>query len=115
MSGMSLQPPVPVVSVSDLPDDAVMVDVREPDEWDAGHAPEAVHIPMSDLPSQLEELPIGDRPLAIVCRSGNRSGRAVAWLAHQGLDAVNVAGGMRAWDAAGKPMVAEGREPARVI
>jgi rhodanese-related sulfurtransferase len=112
---MSTQPFVPTVSVSDLPDDAVMVDVREYDEWDAGHAPEAVHIPMSDLPSQLEELPVGDGPVPVICRSGNRSGRAVAWLAHQGLDAVNVEGGMRAWNAAGKPMIAEGPAPARVI
>jgi rhodanese-related sulfurtransferase len=112
---MSMQPNVPVVQVTELPDDAVMVDVRERDEWVAGHAPEAVFIPMGDLPSQMEELPIGDEPLAIVCRSGNRSGRVVAWLAQQGIDAVNVAGGMQAWDAAGKPMVAEGSGPARVI
>jgi rhodanese-related sulfurtransferase len=112
---MSMQPSVPVVTVADLDDDAVMVDVRERDEWDAGHAPEAVHIPMADLPGQIEELPLGDRPLAIVCRSGNRSGRAVAWLSQQGVDAVNVAGGMQAWNAAGKPMVAESAGPARVI
>ena len=112
---MSTQPHVPVVTVSDLPDDAVMVDVRERDEWDAGHAPEALLIPMGDLPSQIEDLPIGDGPLAVVCRSGNRSGRVVAWLAQQGIDAVNVAGGMQAWNAAGKPMVAERGGQARVI
>ncbi|HEU4999486.1 MAG TPA: rhodanese-like domain-containing protein [Lapillicoccus sp.] len=112
---MSMQPNVPVVNVSELPDDAVMVDVRERDEWAAGHAPEAVFIPMGDLPGQLEALPLSDEPLAIVCRSGNRSGRVVAWLAAQGIDAVNVAGGMQAWDGAGKPMVADGAGPARVI
>jgi rhodanese-related sulfurtransferase len=112
---MSMQPNVPVVTVTDLPDDAIMVDVRERGEWVAGHAPEAVFIPMGDLPSQIEVLPLGDEPLAIVCRSGNRSGRVVAWLAQQGIDAVNVAGGMQAWNAAGKPMVAEGAGPARVI
>jgi rhodanese-related sulfurtransferase len=112
---MSMQSNVPVVTVTDLPDDAVMVDVRERVEWVAGHAPDAVLIPMGDLPSQIKELPIGDGPLAIVCRSGNRSGRVVAWLAQQGIDAVNVAGGMQAWNAAGKPMVAEGAGPARVI
>ena len=110
-----MQPNVPVVSVSELSDDAVMVDVRERNEWVAGHAPEAILIPMGDLPGQLEALPISDEPLAIVCRSGNRSGRVVAWLASQGIDAVNVAGGMQAWDAAGKPMVADGAGPARVI
>ena len=112
---MSIQSNVPVVTVSDLPDDAVMVDVRERDEWDAGHAPEAVHIPMADLPGQIEELPLSNEPLAIVCRSGNRSGRAVAWLSQLGINAVNVAGGMQAWNAAGKPMVADGAGPARVI
>jgi rhodanese-related sulfurtransferase len=112
---MSMQPNVPVVNVSELPDDAVMVDVRERGEWVAGHAPDAILIPMADLPGQLQELPIGDEPLAIVCRSGNRSGRVVAWLSQQGIDAVNVAGGMQAWNAAGKPMVAEGAGPARVI
>jgi rhodanese-related sulfurtransferase len=111
---MSSQPNVPVVTVSELPDDAVMVDVREQNEWDAGHAPEAVFIPMGDLPSQIEELPIGDGPLAVVCRSGNRSGRVVAWLTQQGIDAVNVAGGMQAWNSAGKPMVAERGGPPRV-
>ena len=70
---------------------------------------------MGDLPSQIEELPLGDGPLAVVCRSGNRSGRVVAWLSQQGIDAVNVAGGMQAWDAAGKPMVAEGSGSAQVI
>ena len=111
---MSTQPNVPVVTVSDLRDDAVMVDVRERNEWDAGHAPEAVFIPMGDLPSQMEALPIGDGPLPVVCRSGNRSGRVVAWLTQQGIDAVNVAGGMQAWNAASKPMVAEGDGPPRV-
>jgi len=87
MGSMPMQPNVPVVSVSDLPDDAVMVDVRERNEWRAGHAPDAVLIPMGDLPSQIEELPLGDGPLAVVCRSGNRSGRVVAWLSQQGIDA----------------------------
>lgn len=112
---MSMPFNVPVVNVSELPDDAVMVDVRERGEWVAGHAPEAILIPMGDLPGQLEELPIGDEPLAVVCRSGNRSGRVVAWLAQQGIDAVNVAGGMQAWNAAGKPMVAEGGRAPQVV
>jgi rhodanese-related sulfurtransferase len=115
MGRMSMQPSVPVVSVSDLPDDAVMVDVRERNEWMAGHAPDAVLIPMGDVPSQIDELPLGDGPLAVVCRSGNRSGRVVAWLSAQGIDAVNVAGGMQAWEAAGKSMVAEGGGPAQVV
>ncbi|HEX5426804.1 MAG TPA: rhodanese-like domain-containing protein [Pedococcus sp.] len=93
------------VSVSDVPDDAVMVDVREQDEWDAGHAPGAVHIPLSDLPSRLGDLPDDSETLAIVCRSGGRSSRAAAWLTQQGFDVANVDGGMRAWHGAGKPLV----------
>lgn len=95
---------VPSVSVNDLSDDAVLVDVREPDEWAAGHAPGAVHLPLGDLPSRVGELPETDDALPVVCRSGGRSSRAVQWLVQQGYDVVNVEGGMRAWHEAGKPM-----------
>jgi rhodanese-related sulfurtransferase len=115
MGRMSMQPSVPVVPAAEVADDAVMVDVREQDEWDAGHAPHAVHIPMGDLPARVGELPESVAPLAIVCRSGNRSGRVVAWLSQQGYDAVNVGGGMQQWSAAGKPMVSETPGSARVI
>ncbi len=104
---------VPTVSVSDLPDDAVIVDVREPDEWAAGHAPAAVHIPMGDLPARLDELPATDEPLPVICRSGGRSERAVQWLVQQGFDVVNVTGGMRSWHQSGKAMTSDaGQEPA---
>ena len=112
---MSMQPSVPVVPAADLADDTVLVDVREQNEWDAGHAPQAIHIPMGELPSRVGELPESDEPLNIVCRSGNRSGRVVVWLTQNGVDAVNVAGGMQAWGAAGKPMVGEGSGTPRVI
>lgn len=92
---------------NDLPDDAVLLDVREQDEWDAGHAPGAVHIPLGDLPSRLAELPDDVTPLPVVCRSGGRSSRAVQWLEQQGYDVVNVDGGMKAWDEAGKPLVGD--------
>lgn len=104
---------IPTVSVNELPDDATIVDVREPDEWEAGHAPGAVHIPLGDLPGRLADLPDDAQTLPIVCRSGGRSGRAVQWLLQQGFDVANVGGGMRAWAAAGKEMVgAPGTEPA---
>ena len=105
----------PLISVSDLADDAVVVDVREPDEWTAGHAPNALHIPMGTVPERLDELPEVDEPLAVICRSGGRSDRVVQWLVHQGFDVVNVDGGMRAWAAAGKPMVSEGGTEPSVI
>ena len=77
---------IPQVSVTDVHDDAVMLDVREQDEWDAGHAPGAVHIPLGELPSRLGELPDSDAGmLAVICRGGGRSSRAVAWLVAAGL------------------------------
>lgn len=103
---------VPQISVSDLEDHALLLDVREQDEWDAGHAPGAVHIPLGDLPQRLGELPDTDAgTVAVTCRGGGRSSRAVAWLTQQGFDVANVDGGMKAWHAAGKPLAADGGEP----
>lgn len=101
---------VPNVSVSELPSDGIsLLDVREPDEWAAGHAPGAVHIPLGDLPARIGELAqlSEDRPLYVVCRSGGRSARATAWLNASGWDAVNVAGGMKSWHTQGRPVVGE--------
>src|SRR5215218_3258130 len=83
---------VPTVSVDEVPDDAVVLDVREDDEWVHGHIEGATHIPMGDVPARLEELPEGD-PLYVACRGGGRSGRVAAWLNANGYDAVNVGGG----------------------
>jgi rhodanese-related sulfurtransferase len=99
-------PPVPSVDPTGVPADAVMLDVREPDEWQAGHIEGALHIPLADLPSRLGELP-GEGDLVVVCRSGGRSARAVAWLAQNGYDALNLDGGMGAWAAAGREMVSD--------
>ena len=101
------QSEVPVTTVDHLADNAVIVDVREPNEWAAGHAPNAIHIPLGELPSRLDELPDTDDTVAIVCRGGGRSSRAVAWLTQQGFDVANVEGGMRAWQSAGKPLEGE--------
>ncbi len=102
---------VPEISVSDLPANAILLDVREDDEWAAGHVDGATHVPMGEVPARLGELPEG-APLYVICRSGARSGRAVAWLTQQGVSSVNVLGGMQAWSAAGRPMAADsGREP----
>jgi rhodanese-related sulfurtransferase len=98
---------VPSVPVADLPDDAAMLDVREADEWAAGHAPTAQHLPMSELTGRLAEV-LDDDPLYVVCRSGGRSARVVAFLAGQGYPAVNVDGGMQAWAGQGRAVVAEG-------
>ena len=86
----------------DRPSDAVLLDVREDDEWRAGHAPDAVHIPMNQLTS--DTMPAG-RPIYCICRSGNRSGRVAELLAASRIDAYNVVGGMVAWQGAGLPVV----------
>ncbi|GAA0295954.1 rhodanese-like domain-containing protein [Kineococcus aurantiacus] len=101
---------VPTTTVTDLAEDAVIIDVREDDEWAAGHIPSALHIPMGQVPQRLQDLPQGE--LHIVCRSGGRSRRTAEWLQRNGYDAVNVDGGMSAWSAAGRAMVSEsGQEP----
>lgn len=106
---------LPAVPVTDLSDDAVLIDVRESDEWAAGHAPGAIHIPLGDVPTHLEDLPSTDESLPVVCRSGGRSSRAVQWLVQQGFDVVNVDGGMRAWSAAGKAMTTDTGEDPTVL
>jgi rhodanese-related sulfurtransferase len=86
---------------------AALVDVREPGEWQVGRAPQAIHIPLAELGARLDELP-ADRTLVIVCRSGARSQAAAAALVDAGLPAVNLEGGMQAWQAASLPVVADG-------
>ena len=101
---------LPTAEVRDLPQDGiVLLDVREDDEFAAGHAPAAKHIPMAELPARIDELADlpDDQPLYVICRSGGRSARATAWLNQSGWDAVNVAGGMGAWQREGRPLVGE--------
>lgn len=110
----STEPDVPSIEVSALADDARILDVREHDEWRAGHAPGAILSPLADLPTSLGNLPHGEQ-IPVICRSGGRSSRAVEWLKREGFDAVNVEGGMRAWAQADKPMVSENDEEPQVI
>jgi rhodanese-related sulfurtransferase len=105
---------VPSVPAAEVPADAALLDVREADEWAAGHAPGARHLPMSELTARLDELP-DDDPLYVVCRSGGRSARVVQYLAAQGHNAVNVDGGMQAWAAGGRPVEADGDRPAEIV
>lgn len=102
---------IPEVAIARLPADPVILDVREDDEWAAGHIAGAAHVPLTQLPARLDALPDAER-LFVVCRSGGRSARATAWLCAQGIDAVNVEGGMMSWAAASRPMLSEsGRDP----
>ena len=108
---------VPTVAIDELPDplpDHVEVlDVRERVEWDHGHIEGAVHIPLTQLPERLAEVPNGRT--VVVCTVGGRSARAVAYLAQQGHDVANLAGGMLDWADAGRPMVSETGDPPQVV
>jgi len=95
---------VPEIDVSELTVElargAPLVDVRQPGEYEQGHIDGARLIPLGEVPDRTGEIP-ADETVYVVCRSGNRSGRAVEFLRHQGIDAINVTGGMIAWAEAG--------------
>lgn len=87
-------------------DDVQLLDVREPEEWRAGHIDGAVHIPMGQLNARRDELAT-DRMIVAVCRSGARSGAVADALQRAGYQAQNLDGGMYAWADARLPFVAE--------
>lgn len=83
----------------------VLVDVRTQQEWDSGHVPGAVHIPMNEIQARQAEIEsYKDGPVYFICASGNRSGRVSAQMRKVGYHAVNVEGGTSAWKAAGHPV-----------
>lgn len=86
---------------------ALLLDVREDNEWEAGHAPDATHLALNDVPDHLDEL-AKDRLIVCVCRSGARSSRAAKFLLENGHDAVNLEGGMLAWVGDGEPLASAG-------
>ncbi|HSK51778.1 MAG TPA: rhodanese-like domain-containing protein [Clostridia bacterium] len=83
---------------------ALMLDVREPDEWAQGHVPGATLIPLGELAARTGELP-RDRDIVVICRSGNRSAQGRDILLAAGFGSVtSVGGGIAAWSAAGLPV-----------
>ena len=109
--------PVPEISATEAQrraqaGEVLLLDVREDDEWAAGRAAEAVHVPLSRLdPSTVP----GDLPVVAVCRLGGRSAAAAQALAARGLEVANLHGGMQAWAAAGLPVVRDGGAPGEVV
>ncbi|MGD1170958.1 molybdopterin-dependent oxidoreductase [Mycobacterium seoulense] len=93
---------------------ALLLDVREHDEWCTEHAPTAMLLPVGRVRAREHELP-RDRRIVVVCRSGGRSAVVTASLRRSGFDAVNLAGGMCAWAAAGLPVVNQGGDPGLVV
>lgn len=109
---------IPTITVDQLPGTALLLDVREPAEWAAGHIDGALHVPMNELPGHLAGRPDAlstQTPIVVVCKVGGRSAHVTAWLNQQGFDAMNLDGGMLAWAASRKPMVSETGAPAEVI
>lgn len=101
------QAAVPEVVNAELPDNAVLLDVRTDQEWAAGRAPHAIHIPRDQLEERLSEVPDAD-PLYVVCRNGDLSTQAAAFLREHGRDAVSVRGGMLEWRMSNRPMSHDG-------
>ncbi len=104
-------------TITDLPAEfgpsAVLLDVREDDEWQRGHAAAAQHIPMGEVPGRLAEI---DRSatLYVVCKAGGRSAKVAEFLARDGFEPINVDGGMLAWAAAGRPVVTGDGNPGSI-
>lgn len=109
-----LPDPIPTVAVDALPENALLLDVREDEEWSAGHIDGAHHVPMYQVPNHVTHgtAIVPDRPIVVICKMGGRSAQVTAWLNQQGFAAANLDGGMLAWATAGRPMVSEdGRAP----
>ncbi|MEU4198569.1 rhodanese-like domain-containing protein [Streptomyces sp. NPDC045470] len=109
---------LPTVKVDALTSEDFLLDVREDDEWEAGHAEGALHIPMSEFVARYGELteraPDGGK-VYVLCRVGGRSAQVAQYLIQQGIDAVNVDGGMQAWEASGRPVKDSKGEPGAVV
>jgi rhodanese-related sulfurtransferase len=112
------QTPIPEVTPDEaeelLGTGALLLDVREDDEWAAGHAPAAFHIPMGEVDGRTSELDV-DQQVVAVCRAGARSLKVANLLAGQGFDVVNLTGGMQAWEGSGRPVVVDGGGTGQVI
>ena len=99
--------------VAERLDEVQLIDVREPDEWEAGRIEGARHIPLGEIGDRLGEID-KSRPVVAVCRSGGRSKRVVDALRSRGYEAENLSGGMQAWDEAGLPFGAPDGGPGHV-
>lgn len=93
---------------------ATLLDVRENAEWNAGHVPGAVHVPVKNVAAQaLKRLPKG-RPVIVTCRTGSRSRGATRILREKGIEAFSLSGGMSAWESAGGRLVGKGNRPGMI-
>ncbi len=91
-----------------------LVDCREPYEWNAGRVEGAVHIPLNTIMAGATGDLTPDKPVVLVCRSGNRSELAALMLQARGFEAYNLEGGMEAWERQGLPFTTPDGAPGRV-
>jgi rhodanese-related sulfurtransferase len=107
---MDSEPVVAQTDVAGMPAEfgpgTVLLDVREDDEWQRGHAADAQHIPMGEVPARLNEID-PRATLYVICKGGGRSQKVAQFLAGNGYEPVNVSGGMLAWANAGRPVVTD--------
>ena len=101
-------------AATEIENGAVLIDVRNDDEWQAGHAPNARYITLSELSQRCGEVP-SDQRVIVICRAGGRSLKAAEFLATQGITAANLTGGMQAWAQAGLAVVDDDGAPGTVI
>ena len=78
-----------------------LVDVRQPEEYEAVHVPGAKLIPLADVVARIGEIPT-DQPVYVICQTGSRSQRAADFYRNRGIEAYNVAGGTKAWADSGR-------------
>ena len=114
---MDAEPSIAQITINDLPAEfgtgSVLLDVRENDEWNRGHAADARHIPMGEVPARLDEI---DRSstLYVICKAGGRSAKVAHLLAQHGYEPINVNGGMLAWAEAGRQVIAGNGGPGTI-
>ena len=103
-----------VKGVSDHLDEIQLVDCRDQYEWDAGRVDGAIHIPLNAIMAGSGPELVQGKPIAVICRSGNRSELAAMMLQARGFEAYNVEGGMEEWEREGLPYSAPDGSPGRV-
>jgi rhodanese-related sulfurtransferase len=108
----------PSVTADELNPASPILDVREDDEWAAGHIDGAIHVPLGQLINRMNYDPgalLSDEPIVVTCKGGGRAGQAVTWLNANGFEAVLLDGSMLGWQHAGRPMVSDTDAPPVVL
>ena len=103
------------VPAAEVPEGAVVLDVREAYEFEVGHAPGALHIPVDEVPARFDAELDPDEDYYIICRTGGRSAQIAGWLTVQGYSALLVGGGYDAWITSQKPLDSVTGEEPRVL